>query len=770
MPATTSNAVQIVIGGRVSAALLSGIGALNKQLVGISAIAGRATGALAGIFAVSRITAFSAAAIEAADAVGKLAEKTGISIEAMGQLTFAAKQENIELETLQTALKGLSLWMLKTGQGAKSLEDALLDQAEIFSAMPDGAAKAAQAIKIFGRSGLDLIPFLNKGAAGIAELMDEARRLGSVTAEQARQADAWGDAWGRVNLAVQGLLLTLGGVFFDDLTDGVDDLAKSIGRLSESIRESESARKTLVAMTSTVGTFLAAWLAMGAVGLIIKRIQTAVAVAFGAGAIKSLRDFIALLRFLPTVLGRIIPVAGLVAAAVSVIWNREKIVDAALSFKFLGQTIEFYLVSALLKAEQQFIRLQIAWQRWMGASEESLEGLKFRLQEVTNTLSILRETFEKEQAQRKETPAPSPQGDIAELSTLEEQLKLDLAIQENIEKREKSADKQIASMKVQVDLIRQMKGLLGDPASLDLHSKEDLEIARQIIALEEKELAILNKIGDIEEQIAFARKARVESTFAGQAASGFNEFQQQKDAEGEFGLGGMGAGAIAGIQNAMVQLGTTAQQVGNAISTVIGGAVNGIAGAIEGLIRRTLTWKDALLQVGQAILDAIIGAIAQMLAQMLVSFVLQLVFGKLVAKQAALLATAWAPAAFLASVATYGTAVGVGVGALVAGMAVTQGLAQFAGGGFTGQGPRNEPAGIVHRGEYVVPAPAVASMGVSYFDSLVGGTPSETPSPRGRATSQNINLFLDKRAWMKANRDDMEAIALDVMRRNSWRA
>lgn len=44
--------------------------------------------------------------------------------------------------------------------------------------------------------------------------------------------------------------------------------------------------------------------------------------------------------------------------------------------------------------------------------------------------------------------------------------------------------------------------------------------------------------------------------------------------------------------------------------------------------------------------------------------------------------------------------------------------AGYAGGGYTGPGGKHQPAGVVHRGEYVMPQEAVARYGVRFFDGL----------------------------------------------------
>lgn len=49
------------------------------------------------------------------------------------------------------------------------------------------------------------------------------------------------------------------------------------------------------------------------------------------------------------------------------------------------------------------------------------------------------------------------------------------------------------------------------------------------------------------------------------------------------------------------------------------------------------------------------------------------------------------------------------------------GIKGFAGGGYTGAGGRNDPAGIVHKGEFVMPDFAVQKLGVGYLNNLAFG-------------------------------------------------
>ena len=64
----------------------------------------------------------------------------------------------------------------------------LPDVAEQFKNMKDGPEKTALALKLFGRNGMAMMPFLNKGAAGIKTLMQESDKLGTTLSTKDLQA------------------------------------------------------------------------------------------------------------------------------------------------------------------------------------------------------------------------------------------------------------------------------------------------------------------------------------------------------------------------------------------------------------------------------------------------------------------------------------------------------------------------------------------------------------------------------------------------------
>lgn len=162
----------------------------------------------------------------------KGAQKAGTTVETFSALSHAAKMADLDNQQLILGLKSLSQNMVeaqqKTGGGAavfqqlgvaavdsanklKPTEQVLLELADVFAKSADGAAKADAAVRLFGRAGLDLIPFLNQGKAGIAELMAEAQRLGvTLSKEDAEAANRFNDELKKMETVSRGLSLQLG--------------------------------------------------------------------------------------------------------------------------------------------------------------------------------------------------------------------------------------------------------------------------------------------------------------------------------------------------------------------------------------------------------------------------------------------------------------------------------------------------------------------------------------------------------------------------------
>lgn len=225
----------------------------------------------------------------------------------------------------------------------------------------------------------------------------------------------------------------------------------------------------------------------------------------------------------------------------------------------------------------------------------------------------------------------------------------------------------------------------------------------------------------------------------------------------------VGAGMIAGWQNGIMQLGTVAENAGRMIQNTIGGAISSVSQGISGLVLGTMTWAQVLRQIGTSIIQTVIDGVVRMFT----AWIMKRIAASAVEKASATSeAAAKAPGALMDSISSWGIAAAVGAAAFIAAMALIGGFRE---GGYTGDGPIDEVAGVVHRGEWVVPASVVQGLGVDRLSAL---TAMDVPATRSSGTAGgerplNVHLHHDRQAFLEAYRDDFEAIAVDVFRRRS---
>jgi hypothetical protein len=173
--------------------------ALGKAESSLSRFAKGAAAGIAGALSAGVFVAAGKAALNYADNIGKVAQKVGMTTEELSGLNYAAKLSDLSIEQLQSSL---GIMARKMGDSAESFQafgvslrnndgtmrgtnEVLMDVADKFAMMPDGVQKSQWALELFGRSGLDLIPLLNGGAASIAEMTNQARMFGVVVSQEA---------------------------------------------------------------------------------------------------------------------------------------------------------------------------------------------------------------------------------------------------------------------------------------------------------------------------------------------------------------------------------------------------------------------------------------------------------------------------------------------------------------------------------------------------------------------------------------------------------
>jgi hypothetical protein len=237
----------------IQASIQTGLGGIAGMFTRVNAIAA-AAGAL---LATGGFAAGIKGAINLADELGKLSQKVGITVEELQFLKYAAELSDVSMEGMTKALKKLSTQMFEAGTGSKEAralfaglgvefesapgklrptDEVLLKLADKFKAMEDGPAKAALAVKLFGKEGLVMIPFLNQGREGLERLRGEFKNLaGAMTGEMAANAERFNDSLKTLELSSNKLKITMANAMLPALNDismAMVQAAKESGNLT----------------------------------------------------------------------------------------------------------------------------------------------------------------------------------------------------------------------------------------------------------------------------------------------------------------------------------------------------------------------------------------------------------------------------------------------------------------------------------------------------------------------------------------------------------
>lgn len=147
--------------------------------------------------------------IDAADEMGKLAQKTGISTEELSGWKLAAELGDLEVTSFTKGLKEFNRSMVESSntssKAAKIFQALGVDTksgvvpafrqfADAIASLPDGDLKAEALRGILGKSGADWIPTLAAGAKGLDDARAKADALGlTISGDFAKSAERFND-------------------------------------------------------------------------------------------------------------------------------------------------------------------------------------------------------------------------------------------------------------------------------------------------------------------------------------------------------------------------------------------------------------------------------------------------------------------------------------------------------------------------------------------------------------------------------------------------
>jgi hypothetical protein len=222
-----------------------GAGRALNFLTGQAAALGRLLPTLSFAAVAAGATVLTKRALENADALGKLEQKTGLTVETLSTLSFAARTADVDQEQLRSTLIKFTKASDDYDQGLRSARDATeqlfgsskalegLNQDERFLKVADalaklepGAKRTGLAMEFFGKQGAELLPLIDDLAdGGFEKLRQKAEKLGLVVNRDLA------DAAQRANDAMSDLQSTAEGIatqFTAGLAPAIADAADAL--------------------------------------------------------------------------------------------------------------------------------------------------------------------------------------------------------------------------------------------------------------------------------------------------------------------------------------------------------------------------------------------------------------------------------------------------------------------------------------------------------------------------------------------------------------
>ena len=234
----------------------------------------------------------------AADVADDTAKRTGLTVEAVQELAYAAKLCGTDLGTMEIALRTVQKNMAGTGQESATFKAALeglgislkdLQQmspqeqfdtlSQAIAGVVDPSQRAGLAMAVFGRSGTALLPMLAEGADGIARLKQEAHQFGYVMDQETAKAGSdFNDNLDRLKGSVGGLAQQIVAGMLPGLNTFVRAMAEVVSGIKDWVSAHPGLTKALAWVAAGVGGILTVF------GSLVAACGTFIALAPAIGA------------------------------------------------------------------------------------------------------------------------------------------------------------------------------------------------------------------------------------------------------------------------------------------------------------------------------------------------------------------------------------------------------------------------------------------------------------------------------------------------------
>jgi len=182
------------------------------------------------------------------DDLQKMSLRTGIAIEELSKLDFVASQSGTSLQDFEIAIKTMQRGLVDADRGLSTAKDNFKDLgisldeiqgknpseqftilANKLSQIEDPSLRAGLALKLFGRSGSQLLPLLKDGVGGIDRLKAKAESLGLViTKDQSDSAAELTDALDILSRSFKKIFIEIGSALSGDVKNFALEISKII--------------------------------------------------------------------------------------------------------------------------------------------------------------------------------------------------------------------------------------------------------------------------------------------------------------------------------------------------------------------------------------------------------------------------------------------------------------------------------------------------------------------------------------------------------------
>lgn len=372
----------------------AGVRSLGTQLFGLGAAA------VAPLVATTQVFA------SLGDQLAKTSSRTGISVEALSELGYAAEQSGADLTTLEGGVRKMQKFLVEAANGsqgaASTLKSLGVQFSELAGLSPDQqfelladrlaqienpAARAALAMEVFGKTGTSLLPLMQDGARGIEALKQQARDLGLViSTEDAKAAETFGDTLDDLWKVLKSGAFAIGAALAPLLQDLATQAIRVAKVTADWIRQNKGLIVTVFKVAAGVAAGGAALVALGS-------LISGVGSAFGLAA-TAITGVGTILGGLATVFGVILSPLGLVTAAVIGLGGYLLYVSGvgAQALGWLSEQFQGLKTTALaawqgisdalaagdigLAAKVLWLTLKMEWQRGIDALNQLWIGVK----------------------------------------------------------------------------------------------------------------------------------------------------------------------------------------------------------------------------------------------------------------------------------------------------------------------------------------------------------------------------------------------------------